>query len=267
MNRRTLSTMSPMTHAHCTRIDRIARRLHGARTQRGLGLVELMVALLIGLFLLAGLGVLFLNMKQAFTSQDQLSQLQDNERLVLTVLTTTVQAAGYYPDPLVNTAATDLPAATGAGYGSFAAGQGMVGLAGAAGASDTLTSRYVTASGDGLMDCLGNVNPASSGATKLVMNTFTVSAAGELLCSTDGGTTATPLVGGVSALKVVYATDTAGDGTALQYLDAAAVTSHSWWPQVRTARITVTLANPFAAQPGQPPSIAWTQVVNLMNKS
>lgn len=255
MNRRTFSSVK--------RSCRPSR----ARVQGGLGLVELMVALLIGLFLLAGLGALFLNMKQAFTSQDQLSLLQDNERLVLTVLTTTVQAAGYYPDPLVNTAATDLPAATGSGYGSFAAGQGVVGLTGSSGASDTITSRYVTASGDGLMDCLGNVNPASSGANKLMMNTFTVSAANELLCSTDGGTTTTPLIGGVTSLKVLYATDTAGDGSALKYLDAAAVTSHSWWPQVRTASITITLANPFASQAGQPASIAWTQVVNLMNKS
>lgn len=255
MNR---STLFPMKRSY---------RQSREQAQRGIGLVELMVALLIGLFLLAGLGALFLNMKQAFTSQDQLSQLQDNERLVLTILTTTVQAAGYYPDPLTNTAATDLPAATGTGYGSFAAGQGVVGLTGSSGASDTITSRYVTASGDGLMDCLGNVNPASSAANKLVMNTFTVSAAGELLCSTDGGTTTTPLVGGVTSLKVLYATDTAGDGSALKYLDAAAVTSNSWWSQVRTARITVTLANPFFGQAGQPASIAWTQVVNLMNKS
>ncbi|WP_198085358.1 PilW family protein [Variovorax sp. E3] len=246
---------------------RISSFPRGPRGQAGLGLVELMVAILIGLFLLAGLGALFLNMKQAFTSQDQLALLQDNERLVLTVLTTTVQAAGYFPDPLVNTAVTDLPAATGAGYGSLAAGQGLVGLTGASGASDTITSRYMTASGDGLMDCLGNVNPASSKVNKLVMNTFTVSAANELLCSTDGGTTTTPLVGGVTSLKVLYATDTKGDGTALQYLDAATVTSNAWWPQVRTAQITVTLANPFSAQTGQPASVAWTQTVNLMNKS
>ncbi|MGJ7528326.1 PilW family protein [Variovorax sp. GB1P17] len=235
--------------------------------QAGLGLVELMVALLIGLFLLLVMGSVFLNMKQAFTSQDQLAQLQDNERLVLTVLTTTIQTSGYFPDPLVNTAATDLPAATGTGYGSFLAGQGVVGLGNATSASDTITSRYMTASGDGIMDCLGNVNPATSGANKLVMNTFTVSAAHELVCSTDGGTTTTPLVGGVTSLKVLYATDTAGDGKALQYLDAATVTTNAWWPQVHTAQITVTLDNPFATQAGQPPTIAWTQIVNLMNKS
>ncbi|MGJ7493745.1 PilW family protein [Variovorax sp. RT4R15] len=241
--------------------------LQDPRRHAGFGLVELMVALIIGLFVVAGLASLFLNMKQAFNSQDQLSQLQDNERLMLTVLTNTVQAAGYFPDPLVNTAATDLPAATGAGYGSFVAGQGLAGLSGSSGASDTITSRYVTASGDGIMDCLGNVNPATSGANRLVMNTFTVSTANELQCSTDGGTTTTPLVSGVRSLQVLYATDTAGDGKALQYLDAAAVTTHAWWPQVRAARITVTLVNPFAGQAGQPSSIAWTQIVNLMDKS
>ncbi|SCX73956.1 PilW family protein [Variovorax sp. EL159] len=249
-------------------MNRTARSLpRGQCRQRGLGLVELMVALIIGLFLLLVMGSVFLNMKQAFTSQDQLAQLQDSERLALTVLTTTVQASGYFPDPLVNTAATDLPAATGAGYGSFLAGQGVVGLSGTAGASDTITSRYMTASGDGIMDCLGNVNPITSGANKLVMNTFTVSAAHELLCSTDGGTTTTPLVSGVTSLKVLYATDTAGDGKALQYLDAATVTSHAWWPQVHTAQITITMANPFASQAGQPAGIDWTQIVNLMNKS
>lgn len=254
-----------MNHHRMTSLSRSSRR------QAGLGLVELMVALLIGLFLLAGLGVLFLNMKQAFTSQDQLAQLQDNERMVLTVLTTTVQAAGYFPDPRVNTSVGLMPAASGTGYGSLAAGQGLVGLTGSSGASDTITSRYVTANGDGVMDCLGNVNPASSGTTKLMMNTFTVSASNELRCSNDGGTTSTPLVGGatggVTAMQVVYATDTTGDGTALQYVDAATVTSHGWWPQVRTARITITFANPFAAQAGQPATIAWTQIVNLMNRS
>ena len=237
-------------------------QLNRRRRQSGLGLVELLVAVTIGLFILAGLSAVFLNMKQAFTSQDQLAQLQDNERLLLTVLTTTIQSAGYFPDPLANTAASALPAATGGAYGDFAAGQGVVGLSGT---SDTITARYMTASADGVMNCLGNVN--TSGANQLVTNTFSISAANELQCSTDGGTTNTPLVSGVTSMTVLYGTDTLGDGQALQYLGAAAVTTNSWWPQVRTARITVNLANPFAAQAGQPATIAWTQVINLMNKS
>lgn len=236
---------------------------HGRGRQSGLGLVELLVAVTIGLFILLGLTSLFLNMKQAFTSQDQLAQLQDNERLALTILTTTIQSAGYFPDPLANTAATNLPAATGSAYGAFAAGQGVVGLTGASGSSDTITSRYMTTSGDGIMDCLGNVNPAATPAVKkLVMNTFTVSANNELLCSNDGGTTNTPLVGGIKSLQVLYGVDTLGDGQALQYLDAATITTKAWWPQARTARVTVNLINPFLSST----TIGWTQVINLMNK-
>ncbi|MBB3180506.1 PilW family protein [Variovorax sp. Sphag1AA] len=232
--------------------------------QSGLGLIELLIAVTIGLFIVLGLSALFLNMKQAYTSQDQLAQLQDNERLALTILTTTIQSAGYFPDPLTNTAATALPAASGTGYGAFAAGQGVVGLTGASGSSDTITSRYITTSGDGIMDCLGNVNPAASPAVnKLVMNTFTISANYELLCSNDGGTTTTPLVSGIKSMTVLYGIDTLGDGQALQYLDGATVTTKGWWPQARTARVTVNLVNPFYTSA----TIGWTQVINLMNRS
>src|SRR5258705_13046112 len=128
-----------------TPINSLSSRMH---LQSGFGLVELLIAIAIALFLLLGVSVAFINMKTAFTSQDQLAQLQDSERLALTVLTTTVQSAGYYPDPVLATAADNLPAATG-GYGTFADGQGIVGTTGTSPASDTLTTRYVSASGDG----------------------------------------------------------------------------------------------------------------------
>jgi type IV pilus assembly protein PilW len=233
------------------------------RRQAGLGLVEMLVAIVIGLFILAGLVSVFVNMKQAFVEQDQLAQLQDSERLVLTILTTTVQTAAYYPDPLTSTVAADLPAATGS-YWTFAAGQGIVGQTGTAPASDTITSRYMTATGSSIMDCLGNVN--TSGANLLVMNTFSVNAANQLQCSNDGGTTQTILVSGVTSMTVLYGTDTTNSGSTTQYLNAAAVTAGAYWGQVRTVQVTVSLVNPFAAQTGQPPSISWTHTISLMNR-
>ena len=104
------------------RFERDAGGLH-ARRQVGSGLIEILIAMLIALFLMAGVVVVFVNLKNAFTSQDQLAQLQDNERLALTILTNTVQAAGYYPDPVGSTALLSLPASTNAVYGSLAAGQ------------------------------------------------------------------------------------------------------------------------------------------------
>ena len=231
------------------------------RAQSGFGLVELMVAVTIGLFMLGGIGAVFLNLKQTFTSQDALARLQDNERLALIMLTTTIEASGYFPDPASSTAAADLPASSGS-YGNLAAGQGLVGLSGT---SDSITTRFATNSGDGLMNCLGQVN--TSGTKQVFLNTFSVSAANELLCSTDGGATTTAIVGGVSSLSVLYGTDTNGVGTATSYLDAATVTAGGLWSRVKSARVTVTFVNPFATQAGQPPTVGWTQTISLMNKS
>jgi type IV pilus assembly protein PilW len=233
--------------------------------QAGATLVDLMIALALALFILLGLVVMFMHMKTSFTAQDRLSLLQDNERLALTILTASVRAAGYFPDPTASTPEAELPAASGP-YGVLAAGQGLVGTGGAGGQSDTLTSRYSVAPGDmQLVNCLGQAN---TGPTPLVFtNTFSISAAQELLCSTDGGATATPLVSGVSSLSVAYGTDTAGSGQADRYLGAADVTAGGLWPQVRTARITLAFRNPFAGQPGQPDTVSWVQTVNLMNRT
>ena len=67
--------------------------------QFGFTLIELMVAILIGLFLIGGLLTLVGAMKRTGGIQDNLTQMQDNERLAMTLLTDTVQSAGYYPDP------------------------------------------------------------------------------------------------------------------------------------------------------------------------
>jgi type IV pilus assembly protein PilW len=239
------------------------------RTQAGLGLIELMVAATIGLFIALAIAVVYGYVKQAFNSQDQLSQLQDNERLALTMLSSTVELAGYFPDPLVSTAANDMPAVSGT-YGTLAAGQGIVGATGVAPASDTIATRYVSASGDGLMDCLGQTY--ASGSNQVIVNYLSVNASNELTCavSVNGGalSAATALVSNVSSVSVLYGTDTSAppSGNPTRYLTATAVTAGPLWAQVKTARITLSLLNPFAGQPGQPATISWVQTVNLMNK-
>lgn len=233
------------------------------RAQVGFTLVELMIAAAISLFMLLGFTIAFTNMKAAFTSQDQLSQLQDNERLVILVLNNTIQSAGYFPDPLVSTATLNLPAVTGS-FGSMAIAQGIFGTAGANGVSDTITTRYVSNSGDNLMDCLGQVN--SSGAKAIILNTFSVSPSKELMCSIDGGTTSIPLVSNVSSLAVSYGCDSDANGYVDKYLTATQVSTATAWNLVKTARVTISFENPFAGQPGQAATIDWVQTINLMNK-
>jgi len=231
------------------------------RRQLGFGLVEVLVALAIGLFVLLGLSSVFLAFKQSFQSQDQLAQLQDEERLALTVLTNTLQTAGYFPDPVTQVSVTALPEAE-----NFAAGQGIFGTAGDAdnGTSDTISVRYLNRLNDGIQDCLGGTN--TTGPDTLMLNTFSISANHELVCSTDGGATTTSLVSNVQSMTVAYGTDTSNGGAPDRYLSAADVTTGTLWANVQTARITLTLTNPFAAQAGQPSTISWIHTINLMNR-
>jgi len=65
--------------------------------QQGFSLIELLVSMLIGLFLLTGMATSFLSSKKASIDRDQLSILEDNGRLALEVIGKTVEHAGYTP--------------------------------------------------------------------------------------------------------------------------------------------------------------------------
>lgn len=65
-----------------------------ARPERGLSLVELMVALVAGLLLAAGIGQIFLSTKQTFRARDQLSRLHENGRYAIDMLAHDARMAG-----------------------------------------------------------------------------------------------------------------------------------------------------------------------------
>jgi type IV pilus assembly protein PilW len=65
--------------------------------EHGYTLLELMIAILIALFLLAGLLTLAMGTRKTSTTQSQLAQLQDNERIAMTLMTNVIQQAGYFP--------------------------------------------------------------------------------------------------------------------------------------------------------------------------
>lgn len=234
-------------------------RMRWVRGQTGTSLVEILIAMVIALFVMGGVVVVFMNMQKTFTSQDQLAQLQDNERLALTILTNTVQSAGYFPNPLVNTAVTALPGASG-----VAAGQAIFGTSGTGTGSnsDTLTTQFAAASGDSVMNCLGQTN--TSAGQLAYISTLSISANNELQCSVNGQT-AVPLVSGVSAFSVLYGTDTNNDGNNDAYLTAAQVTAGNLWPSVHTVQIKLTFTTQFGSETGLAPK-PWTQTISLKNQ-
>jgi type IV pilus assembly protein PilW len=250
-------------------------------THRGFTLVELLVAITIGLFLTAGLLTLVQAMKRTSTMQSGLSQLQDNERMTTTLMTDVIQSSGYFPNPMVNSAVSEFPVG-----GSFTfAGQALVGSGAYAAAApgDSITVRYVTAGGDGVINCSG----ATSTVPATFTNTFSVDALGNLNCllSVNVAGTVTnstiqlisgqvvngAVVSGVTNLQVYYGVQTntaAANSSVDTYLDATGVTAGNYWSDVISVKLTLTYVNPLSGQPGQTTTtIPFTRVVAVMQKT
>jgi type IV pilus assembly protein PilW len=241
------------------------------KLQRGVTLVELMVSLTIGLFLVGGLLTLLGAMKSTNTSQTGLSQLQDNERITLTIMTDVIQQGGFYINPVVNTVASSFPVSgvfTTAGQYVFGTGAGNLAAPG-----DTITVRYNTAGGDGIMNCLGG----TSAVAATFINTFSVSG-NNLQCTLSTvvagvttATAATTIVTGIASLNIYYGVQTnlaSGTTSADTYLDATAVTAGAYWTNVKSVQVNATFVNPLAGEPGQTgvakATIPLTRVIALM---
>lgn len=74
---------------------RISYRMRLVADQRGLTLVELMVALVISLVLMIGVVTVFQANKTTFRTQEVLAQIQENGRIALALMTRDIRDAGY----------------------------------------------------------------------------------------------------------------------------------------------------------------------------
>ena len=244
----------------------------------GFTLVEMMIALVIALFLIAGMVLVFQNTRSTYTAQKSLAQLQDNERLAMTMVADVIQATGYFPIPLTATVdlATALPASP-----NFPLAQDAfddrTNIAAATNAQgDTISVRYAAGAGDTIMNCMGQTN--TGGAQVSWDNTLSVDANGYLTCqvwdSTDGNTATAELVGGlasgVQSMTLMYGvnTGTAANGSCVDsYMTATQVTAGSYWPNVCAVKVSLVFTNPLPPADGSKPTITFTRVIALMAKA
>lgn len=63
---------------------------------RGMSLVELMVAMTIGLIILAAISSIFVTSRQTYTTQDRMARLQENARFAMQFLIKDLRLAGFY---------------------------------------------------------------------------------------------------------------------------------------------------------------------------
>lgn len=72
-------------------VERAAARA----TQKGVTIVELMVALALGLFLLGGVITIYVSSKQAYRTSDALTRVQDNGRFAMELISRDLRSVGY----------------------------------------------------------------------------------------------------------------------------------------------------------------------------
>ena len=68
---------------------------HRFRSQKGLTLIEIMISLLIGVFLIVGVIQLFINSKQTYRVQEALARLQESGRFALDFLDRDIRMPGF----------------------------------------------------------------------------------------------------------------------------------------------------------------------------
>jgi type IV pilus assembly protein PilW len=269
-----------------------ANTCRGARphAQSGYSLIELSVALVVALFLLAGFFSILQSTRKTSNSQSQLAQLQDNERIAMTMITGVVEAGGYYPNPDFNTIDAELPASgvfTQTGQVVYGAANGTVDLAtGTADFGDKLTVRYNADAKEDVIDCKGTTNADKTSAVSYV-NQFLImqdsaTTPPYLACTTDG-THFAKLVNNVSKMEISYGVSTAATvanttGVPVDtYFSTADMTTNAktnpiLWTNVFSVKVKLTLINPLASQPGQPTvpgqaaTIPFTKVIGIMSR-
>lgn len=242
-----------------------------AGRQRGLSLIEMMVAVLIALFLIAGIIVVEQGVKLSYNQQTGLSQLQDEQRFASSILSGVIGTAGYYPDPESNSVVTALPAATVPG-GAFAAGQAVVAPATAAAAPhDQIFVRYMTVAGDGVTLCDGT-QAGNNVYTSYLYVTVDASGNGTLYCQLETGKvwgTAVPLVTGVTDMQILYGVATGTSNSVTEYVYGQDVPN---WSNVTSVQVTLTFTNPLYKQnalttvQGQKATMPFTRVISIMGR-
>lgn len=195
------------------------------RRQRGVSIVEIMVALALGLALVAGLASLVLGSRQTSRVERNLLEVQSIGRMAVELMSREVRKAGYRANRELAPAGL-FPAGT-APFTTAA----MV-VAGFA-SGDGVDVRYQGTGDNWTTDCLGNVIAEGQELRQTLWLE-----GGQLRCRARNMATSTDqtlaLIPQVEALSITYGIDDSGDGFADVYRAAPAVTD---WSRVASVNV------------------------------
>ena len=246
------------------------KRVNLMRSQRGLTLVELMVALVLSLLVVVAAYASLTVARQGFGSVSGASQLRDNARFATAVIEQLAMQAGYKND--YN--ATYMQASSGIGgfnmsgssdVANFVSGNSNASLPSggqAINGSDILTLRYMVSKvsdADGradqaMINCLGS--PEKSTSLMAESRLYVALSNGEptLMCqyqtSANTYSTGEPLIEGVEVFQVLYGLNDTSDANTntvdattpnFAYKSASEITTDAQWRKVRSLRIGMVL--------------------------
>jgi type IV pilus assembly protein PilW len=207
--------------------------------QSGISLIEIMIALLIGLFLLDGVLQLFSSAQQTYRMQSNLARLQENGRFALDFLERDIRMAGY--------------------WGCMSSTSDISGIEGASGIPDTitlhgafeLTPTGVCASPVDSPNSCGSVNcyTDSSSTISYQINTSSTSSLPDPEITLYRSSN--PLIEGIQNMQILYGidSDSIPDGAANYYVSANNVSNMQRVVSVRISLLVVTLDDNLTQQP------------------
>ena len=178
--------------------------------EHGFTLVELMVALVLGLLVLGMVLTAYLSNMQASRFQNGVLRVQENGRFAIDVLSRTMRMAGY-DDPASPASVTGNPI-----KGAASAGDAALTQTGIKTNTDIIAVTYE--GGIDIRDCQGNI--FAQGITRT--SQYAVRDDENLVCLTDAtGATVQELAEGIEDMQILYGIDPDGDGVANRYTDVA----------------------------------------------
>lgn len=147
-----------------------------AKKQQGLSIVELMVALAVGMVLIAGILQVFLSSKNTYAVNEAMSRVQENGRFALEFISRSARQAGYIdPNNKVNRPYAIIPEGIRCDLDSNACSTNGTGLL-----ADSVSFAFqppVNASGD-RVDCIGSTDSVDA-QDKIIINKFFIKSENE----------------------------------------------------------------------------------------
>ncbi|MDE1460534.1 PilW family protein [Spartinivicinus poritis] len=214
--------------------------------QQGMSLIELMIALVLGLLLIAGILQLFLGVTQTFRQNETLSRIQENGRFSLDFIAQDIRSAGYQEPGKRDAIPFFLkdclkPGSTTANLANCT--NDLLTVEGNDPANNSSDRLSVFFEPTDQLDCAGADirDPSNTSANQTVVNIYFIDG-DDLSCSSYSPsrevniTNNQALLSGVQSMQVLYGVRDSDDNT--QYLSADKIGS-DMWQNIRTVKIGV----------------------------